>query len=55
MAADQSNAEHKSHDVYASKLERARESASTLTWLNILGNTSLNVTVKALRKVAAVN
>jgi len=41
MAAEQADTEHKSHDVYAAKLQRARESASTLTWLNILGNTSL--------------
>ena len=52
VAAEQSDAEHKSRDVYATKLDRAREAASTLTWLNILGNTPLNVAnCKALREL----
>ena len=41
VPAEQSTTEHKSRDVYASKLDQARESASTLTWLNILGNLTL--------------
>jgi len=42
VAAEQSSAEHKTQDIYAGKLYKVRESAAALTWLNILGNMSLN-------------
>jgi len=56
VAAEQVDtaSEHKSHDVYASKLEQARKSASTLTWLNVLGNTLPRVIVRAFRQPGAV-
>jgi len=50
-AAEQLDTAHKgSRDVYASKLGRAHKSASTLTWLNILGNASLTFTEKLHRE-----
>ena len=39
LTAEQSGDEQKTQDVYASKLDKVRESAASLTWRNIFGKT----------------
>jgi len=43
LTAEQSGDEQKTQNVYASKLDKVRESAASLTWRNIFGNTALHV------------